>query len=48
MHYQPREEGQGIAECAPCLLIVTVAIVIFLAMIGPVVGTVFSNVIGTL
>jgi len=44
MLYQPREEGQGLVEYALILVLVAVVVIVILALLGPAVGNVFSNV----
>ncbi len=45
MLYQPREEGQGLVEYALILVLVAVVVIVILALLGPAVGNVFSNVV---
>jgi pilus assembly protein Flp/PilA len=45
MLYLPREEGQGLVEYALILVLVAIVVIIILAMLGPAIGNVFSNVI---
>jgi pilus assembly protein Flp/PilA len=45
MLYMPREEGQGLVEYALILILVSVMIITVLAILGPVIGTLFANVI---
>ncbi len=48
MLYQPREEGQGLVEYALILVLVAVVVIIILALLGPVIGNVFSEIIEAL
>ncbi len=48
MMYQPREEGQGLVEYALILVLVAVVVIVILALLGPAIGNIFSNVINTL
>ncbi|MCC6616502.1 MAG: pilus assembly protein [Anaerolineae bacterium] len=48
MLYQPREEGQGLVEYALILVLVAVVVIVILALIGPAVGNIFSNIVTAL
>ena len=48
MLYLPREEGQGLVEYALILVLVAIVVIIILALLGPTIGNVFSNVIRAL
>ena len=48
MLYRPREEGQGLVEYALILVLVAVVVIIILALLGPAIGNVFSNIIESL
>jgi pilus assembly protein Flp/PilA len=43
MLYLPAEEGQGIIEYALILVLVAITVIIILALLGPAIGNVFSN-----
>lgn len=43
--YQPREEGQGLVEYALILVLVAVVVIVILAVLGPTIGDVFSNIV---
>lgn len=47
MLYQPRneEEGQGLVEYALILVLVAVVVIIILALLGPAIGNIFSNIV---
>jgi len=46
MLYRPQnEEGQGLVEYALILVLVAVVVIIVLAILGPTIGNIFSNVI---
>nr|MBN1229839.1 pilus assembly protein [Anaerolineae bacterium] len=45
MLFVPREEGQGLVEYALILVLVAVVVIVILALLGPVIGDVFSNII---
>lgn len=48
MMYQPREEGQGLVEYALILVLVAVVVIVILALLGPAIGNIFSNIVNTL
>ncbi len=48
MIYQPREEGQGLVEYALILVLVAVVVIVILALIGPAIGGIFSNIVRNL
>ena len=48
MLYMPREEGQGLVEYALILVLVAVVVIVILALLGPAVGNIFSNLVNTL
>jgi pilus assembly protein Flp/PilA len=48
MLYLPREEGQGLVEYALILVLVAIVVIIILALLGPAIGNVFSNIVKTL
>ena len=41
--FLPSEEGQGIVEYALLLALVTIVVIVILALLGPAIGNVFSN-----
>jgi pilus assembly protein Flp/PilA len=45
MLYLPRETGQGLVEYALILVLVAVAVIVILALLGPAVGNLFSNIV---
>ena len=45
MIYQPREEGQGLVEYALILVLVAVVVIVILALLGPAIGNIFSNLV---
>jgi pilus assembly protein Flp/PilA len=45
MLYMPREEGQGLVEYALILVLVAVVVIVILALLGPAIGNIFSNLI---
>ena len=40
-----REKGQGLVEYALILVLVAIVVIAVLALVGPAVGNVFSNII---
>ncbi len=48
MIYMPREEGQGLVEYALILVLVAVVVIVILALLGPSIGNIFSNIVSTL
>ena len=45
MLYLPREEGQGLVEYALILVLVAVVVIVILALLGPAIGNIFSNIV---
>jgi pilus assembly protein Flp/PilA len=45
MLYVPRERGQGLVEYALILVLVAVVVIVILALLGPAIGNIFSNLI---
>jgi pilus assembly protein Flp/PilA len=43
MLYLPSEKGQGLVEYALLLALVAITVIVILALVGPAVGNVFSN-----
>ncbi|MFN8372775.1 MAG: Flp family type IVb pilin [Anaerolineae bacterium] len=48
MLYMPREEGQGLVEYALILVLVAVVVIVILALLGPAIGNIFSNIVNQL
>ena len=48
MLYLPREEGQGLVEYALILVLVAVVVIVILALMGPAIGNIFSNIVNAL
>ncbi len=48
MLYLPREEGQGLVEYALILVLVAVVVIVILALLGPAIGNIFSNLVNNL
>ena len=46
MIYRPQnEEGQGLVEYALILVLVAVVVIVILALLGPTIGNIFSNIV---
>ena len=45
MLFAPKEKGQGLVEYALILVLVAVVVIVILALLGPVIGRIFSNVV---
>jgi pilus assembly protein Flp/PilA len=48
MLYQPHESGQGLVEYALILVLVAIVVIVILAILGPTIGNVFSNIVNVL
>ncbi len=48
MMYLPREKGQGLVEYALILVLVAVVVIVILALLGPAIGNIFSNIVNSL
>jgi len=44
MLFAPKEKGQGLVEYALILVLVAVVVIVILALLGPAIGNVFSNI----
>lgn len=44
MLYAPKEKGQGLVEYALILVLVAVVVIVVLALLGPAIGDVFSEI----
>jgi len=45
MLFAPKENGQGLVEYALILVLVAVVVIVILALLGPAIGNIFSNVV---
>jgi pilus assembly protein Flp/PilA len=45
MLYLPKEKGQGLVEYALILVLVAVVVIVILALLGPAIGNVFSQIV---
>jgi pilus assembly protein Flp/PilA len=48
MFLAPQEKGQGLVEYALILVLVAVVVIVVLALLGPAIGNIFSNIMGAL
>ena len=48
MLFLPREDGHGLVEYALILVLVAVVVIVILALLGPAIGNVFSNIINAI
>jgi pilus assembly protein Flp/PilA len=48
MLYLPQEQGQGLVEYALILVLVAVVVIVILAILGPAIGNIFSNIVSLL
>ena len=48
MLFAPKDKGQGLVEYALILVLVAVVVIVVLALLGPAIGSVFSNIIATI
>lgn len=45
MLFLPREEGQGLVEYALILVLVALIVIVVLALLGPSIAVIFSNIV---
>ena len=45
MLFSPKDKGQGLVEYALILVLVAIVVIVILALLGPAIGNVFSNII---
>ena len=45
MLFLPREEGQGLVEYALILVLVAIVVIVILAILGPAIGNIFSEIV---
>lgn len=48
MLFLPGEEGQGLVEYALILILVAIVVIVMLAVLGPTLGDVFSELLETI
>lgn len=46
--YAPKQKGQGLVEYALILVLVAVVVIVILALLGPAIGNVFSNIVNAI
>ncbi len=44
MLFAPKEKGQGLVEYALILVLVAIVVIVVLALLGPAIGQVFSDI----
>jgi len=47
MLFAPREEGQGLVEYALILVLVAIVVIVILAVLGPAIGNIFSEIVNS-
>ena len=45
MLFAPREAGQGLVEYALILVLVAIVVIVILAILGPTIGNIFTNIV---
>jgi pilus assembly protein Flp/PilA len=45
MLFAPQSKGQGLVEYALILVLVAVVVIVILALVGPAIGNIFSNIV---
>ncbi|GAB4471661.1 MAG: hypothetical protein Kow00124_08930 [Anaerolineae bacterium] len=48
MLFVPREKGQGLVEYALILVLVAIVVIVVLALLGPAIGEVFSDIMNAI
>ena len=48
MLFLPREEGQGLVEYALILVLDAIVVIVILALLGPAIGNIFSNIVSNI
>jgi pilus assembly protein Flp/PilA len=48
MLFAPKEKGQGLVEYALILVLVAVVVIVILALLGPAIGKIFSDINGAI
>jgi len=46
--FAPKEKGQGLVEYALILVLVAIVVIVILALLGPAIGNVFSQIISSI
>lgn len=48
MLFLPREEGQGLVEYALILVLVAIVVIVILALLGPTIASIFSEIVSAI
>lgn len=48
MLFAPKEKGQGLVEYALILVLVAIVVIVVLALLGPAIGDIFSDIMNAL
>lgn len=48
MFFTHKESGQGLVEYALILVLVAIVVIVVLALLGPAIGDIFSNIINAI
>jgi pilus assembly protein Flp/PilA len=48
MLFAPKEKGQGLVEYALILVLVAIVVIVILAILGPAIGEIFSQIVKAL
>ncbi|MEN4013397.1 MAG: pilus assembly protein [Chloroflexota bacterium] len=48
MLFAPKEKAQGLVEYALILVLVAVVVIVILALLGPAIGNIFSNIMAAI
>ena len=48
MLFAAKEKGQGLVEYALILVLVAIVVIVILALLGPAIGQVFSNIVNSI
>ena len=48
MLFAPKEKGQGLVEYALIPVLVAIVVIVILAIMGPAIGNIFSNIVKAL
>ncbi len=48
MLFAPKEKGQGLVEYALILVLVAIVVIVVLALLGPAIGDIFSDIMSSL